>query len=279
MLCTIETFDMATRQSRVVLRSEALLEAPNWARDGALIVNGEGLLHRLAEDGLSVIDTGDCDLLNNDHGLSPDGAWLAISDKTETGKSCIYVLPADGGTPRRVTQGVPSWFHGWSPDGARLAYTAVRDGQFAICTCPVAGGEETRVVTSAHHYDGPDYTPDGQWIWFNSERGGPASDLWRVRPDGSDLQQMTRGERVEWFPHPSPCGRHVLYLSYPEGTEGHPFGRHVELRLMPAGGGAPETLVNLYGGQGTINVPCWAPDGSAFAYVRYTEPQESPCPV
>lgn len=270
MVCTVEIFDMASRTARVVLESEALLEAPNWAADGALIVNGGGVLYRLVQGSLTRIDTGALDGLNNDHGLSPDGRWLAISDKTETGKSCIYVLPAEGGVPRRITAQVPSWWHGWSPDGETLTYVAVRDGQFGIFTATLDGAE-TCLITSPQHYDGPDYTPDGAWIWFNSERGGPASDLWRIRPDGTDAQQMTRTDRVEWFPHPSPDGAHVLYLSYPPGTEGHPFGRDVELRLMPAEGGAHETLVALYGGQGTINVPCWAPDGSAFAFVRYKE--------
>lgn len=274
MTCSVEIFDLARGAARVVLDSDRHLEAPNWTRDGAaLIVNGGGLLYRLTlETGtLDAMDTGDLAQLNNDHGLSPDGATLAISDKTETGKSCIYTLPAGGGTPRRVTENVPSWWHGWSPDGARLVYTAVRDGQFGIWTCPVEGGAETCVVSGPHHYDGPDFTPDGAWIWFNSDRGGPSSDLWRVRPDGADLQRMTESQRVEWFPHPAPDGRQVLYLSYPAGTKGHPFGRDVELRLMPADGGAPRTLVKLFGGQGTLNVPCWSPGGDAFAFIRYSK--------
>ncbi|WP_425070772.1 TolB family protein [Sagittula sp. S175] len=282
MVCTVEIFDLATRRTHVVLDSAELLEAPNWTPDGAaLIVNGGGRLFRLDLDSgqLEQIDTGSLTGLNNDHGISPDGARLVISDKTETGKSCIYTLPITGGVPTRITEQVPSWWHGWSPDGGTLAYVAVRDGDFGIYTIPVAGGAETCLVTSPQHYDGPDYTPDGAWIWFNSERGGTASDLWRIRPDGSDLEQMTRSARVEWFPHPSPDGAHVLYLSYPPGTEGHPFGRDVELRLMPATGGPSETLLTLYGGQGTLNVPCWAPDASAFAFVRYRKPQEAPCPV
>jgi Tol biopolymer transport system component len=80
---------------------------------------------------------------------------------------------------------------------------------------------------------------------------------------------MTAGRSVDWFPHPSPCGRHVVYLAYPEGTAGHPGGLDVALRLMPQTGGASREVVRLHGGQGTINVPSWAPDGGAFAFVRY----------
>ncbi|KFB10898.1 TolB family protein [Nitratireductor basaltis] len=268
----LEIYDFGTQTSRTVWQTPDHVEAPNWSPDGSFLVfNGSGLIYRLdlSEDAQPVrIDTGFATGCNNDHGISPDGLLLVISDKTETGKSCIYTLPIDGGTPQRVTEEVPSWWHGWSPDGSRHAYTAVRDGTFMICTCAVDGGNEIQVVGGGGHYDGPDYTPDGQWIWFNSDREG-GMQLWRVRPDGSDLQKMTDDERVNWFPHPSPDGKQVLYLAYEEGTEGHPADREVELRLMPAEGGAPRTLISLFGGQGTINVPCWSPDSGSIAYVRY----------
>ncbi|WP_019954569.1 TolB family protein [Yoonia vestfoldensis] len=118
------------------------------------------------------------------------------------------------------------------------------------------------------HCDGPDYTPDGAWIWFNAERDG-AVDLWRIRPDGTNLEQMTDDAAVNWFPHPSPDGLHILYLAYPPRTKGHPANLDVTLRLMPAAGGTPRDLVHLHGGQGTINVPCWAPDSRRFAFMRF----------
>ena len=262
---------LATGATEVVLQTGMLIEAPNWQPDGAaLIVNGEGRLYRvpLAAPALQPIDTGRHVALNNDHGISPDGRLLVISDKTESADSCIYRLPAGGGAPVRVTALVPSWWHGWSPDGARLAYTARRDGVFDIHTIAVTGGAETRVTPGGGHHDGPDYTPDGQWIWFNSDVGG-SMDLWRIHPDGTGRERMTDDDRVNWFPHPSPCGQHVLYLSYEPGTEFHPRDRQVQLRLIPAGSGSPRVLVELFGGQGTINVPCWAPDASRFAFMRY----------
>jgi Tol biopolymer transport system component len=267
--------DLASGQDRVVLETPRLIEAPNWLPDGsALIVNGDGRLFRVPLDrpSLAGIDTGFATRLNNDHGVSPDGTLLVLSNHTVPGQSCIYTLPVQGGEPRQVTANTPSWWHGWSPDGARLAYAALRDGVFRICTIPAGGGKEFRVTSGGGHHDGPDYTPDGAWIWFNSDQRG-GMQLWRIRPDGRDRQRMTDDDRVNWFPHPSPDGRHVLYLSYEAGTEGHPRDRSVELRLMPAGGGPARTLVRLFGGQGTINVPCWKSDGTAFAYVRYIPPE------
>ncbi|GGL62923.1 TolB family protein [Wenxinia marina] len=270
---TLAILDPATGAEEVVLQTDRLIEAPNWTPDGAaLIVNGDGLIWRvpLAEPRLVPVDTAFADRCNNDHGLSPDGRTLVISHHTG-GKSCIYTLPVEGGTPVRVTANMPSWWHGWSPDGARLAYTAVRDEEFGIWTCPVSGGDETRVISGPHHYDGPDYTPDGDWIWFNSTRGG-TMDLWRVRPDGSDAEQMTHDGSDNWFPHPSPAGGEILYLAYEGGTEGHPRDREVELRMLDPRTGGTRTILSFFGGQGSINVPCWHPDGRRFAFVRYGRP-------
>lgn len=270
MISEVCLYDLASRKARVILRHKGHIEAPNWHPDGYLIVNGGGRLYRLPLDApsLALIDTGFAVGCNNDHGISPDGQRLVISDSTEEGKSCIYTLPIAGGTPQRVTDKVPSYWHGWSPDGGTLAYVGHRGKRFALYTVAAAGGGEICVTDAFDHVDGPDYTPDGQWIWFNGERDG-AVDLWRIRPDGTGLQRMTGDAAVNWFPHPSPDGAHVVYLAYPPKTKGHPANLDVALKLMPAMGGRAETLCRLFGGQGTINVPSWAPDSGAFAFVRY----------
>lgn len=272
MRSELAILDISSGAVTSVLRTDRLIEAPNWRRDGAaLIVNGDGRLYRVALGGIAELiefDTGFAVQNNNDHGISPDGSLLAISDHSEFGKSCIYTLPAGGGAPRRVTDKQPSYWHGWSPDGATLAFCGERTGVFDIYTIGAQGGAETRLTGGLGYNDGPDYTPDGTWIWFNSTRGGTMQ-LWRMRPDGSAKQQMTDDDRVNWFPHPSPDGNHILYLAYENGTEGHPRDRDVQLRLMPAEGGTPRVLLSLFGGQGSINVPNWAPDSRRFAFVRY----------
>ena len=271
MKSEIVLYDLQHRRETILLSVGEHIEAPNWRPDGTgLIVNGDGRLFSVPLDAPTrhPIDTGFASQINNDHGISPDGTTLVISDQTEAGESAIYTLPAGGGTPRRVTEKTPSYWHGWSPDGATLAYVGNRGAGYQVYTIPVGGGHETQVTEGFDHCDGPDFTPDGTWIWFNGEQDGSVQ-LWRVRPDGSDLERMTDEATVNWCPHPSPDGRHVLYLAYPAGTQGHPFGMQVELRLMPAQGGKSEKLTDLFGGQGTINVPCWAPDSQAFAFVRY----------
>ena len=250
---------------------DRLIEAPNWDPDGAsLLVNGSGRLFRVPLDApaLVPVETGHADRCNNDHGISPDGKQIVISHHTGEGSS-IYILPAGGGNPVRVTPKSPSYWHGWSPDGAQLAYVAKRgEGPFDVYTCPVEGGEETRLTFGEGHSDGPDYNPDGAWIYYNCDRTGHAQ-IWRVRPDGTEHAQLFADECVNWFPHPSPDGRTLLYLAYPPGTEGHPAHKKVALCLADMDGGNRRRILEFTGGQGTINVPCWAPDGRAFAYVRY----------
>jgi len=266
---------IADGSEKVIFETDDLIEAPNWSPDGTfLIVNGGGHIYRLELDNpshLYLIDTGRITHCNNDHGISPDGSTLVISDSPGRGTSCIYTLPIGGGEPMRVTPNTPSYWHGWSPDGATLTYCAVRDGNFNIFTIPVEGGEETQITFGAGHKDGPDYTPDGEWIWFNSDHHGDLPDLFRVRPDGSELEQMTDDGSVNWFPHPSPDGATVLYLAYPPHVEGHPRGEDVALKLVSPTGGEGKTIAEFHGGQGSINVPCWAPDGTQFAYMRYSK--------
>lgn len=275
MISELCILDVGTGETRVILRHEGHIEAPNWHPDGWLLVNGEGRLFRVPLEApeLVAVDTGFAVACNNDHGISPDGRRIVISDKTRTDASCIYLLPIEGGEPERVTPQGPSWWHGWSPDGARLAYAGARDGgpdggPVLVYTCALDGSDEVCLTPGFEHVDGPDYSADGRWIWFNGERDGSV-DLWRVRPDGSAMERMTKGDSVDWFPHPSPDGRHVVYLAYPTGTQGHPGGLDVGLRLMPQAGGESRELCRLHGGQGTINVPSWAPDGRAFAFMRY----------
>jgi Tol biopolymer transport system component len=266
----LEILTIATGEREVVWSAPAHFEAPNWSRDGKSLLFNQGgriFVLPLGDRTPRLLDTGTATRCNNDHGLSPDGAWLAISHAPER-TSLIYVVPAVGGQPRLVTPNGPSYWHGWSPDGRTLAYCASRNGEYDIYTIPVEGGDERRITTAPGLDDGPDYAPDGR-IWFNSVRTGVMK-IWRMDPDGANQTQMTRNEDyADWFPHPSPDGTQVVFLSYDRSVEGHPANKDVVLRMMPAGGGEPRVVARLFGGQGTINVPSWSPDGRRFAFVSY----------
>ena len=261
----------------VILTADEVIEAPNWTPDGqSLIFNAGGELWRIAATGGEPvrIDTGDRRDLNNDHVLSPDGATAYVS--ADDGH--LYAVPLAGGTPRRVsnTHATPHhyYLHGISPDGLTLSYVAVEAPQgqrrINIFTIPAAGGADTRLTDLDAPHDGPEYSPDGAWIYFNSERNSPGhAQCFRMRADGRDVQQLTHDDRVNWFPHPSPDGETLVYLSYPPGTQGHPADKDVILRTMRPDGSGQRDIAAFFGGQGTINVNSWAPDSRRFAYVAY----------
>lgn len=276
---TLETVTIASTDRRVVHTAAEHFEAPNWTPDGkTLIFNGGGRLFRIPVGGggkPEPIDTGFAMRCNNDHGVSPDGKTLVISDQSQPpNQSIIYTLPIDGGAPQRITQGFPSYWHGWSPDGKTLAFCGQRDGVYGIFTIPAAGGAETRLTTAirtekgAGLDDGPDYSPDGKHIYFNSDRTG-LMQIWRMRVDGGGLEQLTKDDANNWFPHPSPDGKQLVMLTYAKDVDGHPANKDVTLRVLSLNDGKITVLAKLFGGQGTINVPSWSPDGKRLAFVSY----------
>lgn len=271
MRSIIEIHEVATGAVREVLAVEGRIEAPNWDPAGDnLLVNGEGRLYRvaLANPALLAVKTGFAVKCNNDHGISPDGARIVVSHHTGRGSE-IFVLPAGGGEPVAVTQHAPSWWHGWAPDGKRLAYVAKRgEGPIDVYTIAVEGGEEVRLTGGEGHCDGPDYSADGARIYYNCDRTGQAQ-IWVMAADGTGQRQLFADDQVNWFPHPSPDGQWLVYLAFPPGTLGHPADLPVALVLCDPEGRDRRRIREFIGGQGTINVPSWSPDSSAFAYVRY----------
>jgi TolB protein len=270
---TLETIAIASFDRRVVYHTESHIEAPNWTPDGStLIYNSGGQLYKIPATGGNPrqIPTGFAKRINNDHGISPDGKQLVISDGTETGRSMIYTLPIEGGDPKKVTSLAPSYWHGWSPDGLTLTYCAERNGNYDVYTIPVNGGKEKRLTSADGLDDGPEYSPDGRYIYFNSVRSGTMQ-IWRMKPDGSDQEQITSDQYNDWFAHPSPDGKWIVYVTFdtdvPAGS--HPPNKDVMLRLMDLESGEVRVMAELFGGQGTINVPSWSPDSKQVAFVSY----------
>ncbi len=264
--------DVAEGGCRLVLTSAGRVEAPNIAPDGrSLLVNSEGGLCRVPLDqpALMPVETGIAGRCNNDHGFSPDGRWIAFSAHRGRGAE-LFLMPAAGGGARLLVEARPSWFHAFAPDGGRIAYAAARaGGPVDICTARAADGADERRLTGGEgHSDGPDYAADGRHIYYNSDRGGQAQ-IWRMGADGTGQRQLFADGRVNWFPHPSPDGAWVSYLSYPPGTEGHPADLPVDICLIRPDGSDRAVMRSILGGQGTMNVPHWSRDGRYLAFVSY----------
>ena len=275
VISMLETVEAASGACTLLAEFEDLIEAPNWTGDGnKLVYNSNGCIYTfdLASRKSSIIDTGYATACNNDHVLSPDGTRIAVSHQAkEDGLSRIYVLPMTGGIPSLITAIAPSYLHGWSPDGKTLAYCAERNDQYDVYSIPVEGGVETQLTNLAGLDDGPEYSPCGRFIWFNSTRSG-LMQAWRMNADGSNPRQMTFDDANTWFPHVSPDGRTIACITYAKGDvapNNHPPNKNVEIRLFDAAGGEMRTLVKLFGGQGTLNVNSWAPDSKKLAFVSY----------
>jgi TolB protein len=288
----ISIYDLRDRSTKTIYAADHVFEAPNWTSDGKyLISNSGGRLYRIPVDVADAtpmpiaIDT--TLRLNNDHAPSPDAKLIAFSASSATSRqSQVYLADADGSNVRLMVKATPSYFHGWSPDGRYLAYVHQHPGpngtpaNYDIFRVPVGGGEPEQLDSNPGYDDGPDYSPDGKWIYFNSDRSG-GWDIWRIPADGAGpddqkAQRVTSDELEDWFPHPSPNGKWLLFLSFPKGTATHDDRMPgTQLRMMPLPGAhlkqppKIEVLTTFFGGQGSINVNSWSPDSKRFAFVIY----------
>ncbi|MEW1811944.1 biopolymer transporter Tol [Pseudarthrobacter phenanthrenivorans] len=273
-----------TGEGTVVLTSDTqLFEAPNWSPDGRwIVVNADGKLFRLEADNpetLHEISATGLPELNNDHLISPDGSMHFLS----ANDGHIYRLPWEGGAAVRVThpkepqRRFRHFLHGISADGTRLAYvgTEMRDGdewgRRALWELDLQTGSERLVGDGFSPADGPEYGPQGL-LYFNSEVASSIdghAQIFRRNQATATTEQLTFDERVNWFPHPSPDGRYLVYLSYEPGTLGHPADLPVIIRAVDNSDGSVRDLAAVFGGQGTINVNSWSPDSRRFAFVEY----------
>lgn len=256
-----------------VFTAKGMFAAPNWTRDGkSLLFDQNGKIMRIPVGGGEphALITGVANNCGSSHGLSPDGKWLAATCFVSDDPGArVYIMPSTGGDARLVTKNPASWWHSWSPDGKTLAFVRPTSIGLNIETISVDGGAETAVTSGAGVHDDPDYSADGQYIYFNSNPNGGTMQIWRMHPDGSNAEQVTSDERNNWTPHPSPDGKWIVFLSYDHSVTGHSPNKEIKLRLLSLSDHKIRDLVDLIGGAGTINVPSWSPDSSRLAFVSF----------
>ena len=276
----IQTVDIQTGKIDTILIAKGDYEAPNWHPDNYLVMNFRGKMVKidLATRTLAVINTGSLDHLMDDHGISPDGKFLALTDFDSSGhtfqsyKFNIYTVPAAGGEPKKISSAALSFWHSWSPDGKTIAYCGGADfTNLDVYTIPAEGGTPKRLTETPGLDDGPDYSPDGRFIYFHSYRSGRMQ-IWRMHPDGSQPEQMTFDQNANWFPHPSPNNKWIAYIAYTtDEKQNHPFGKIVKLRLLDVKTKSVRDITPVFfGGAGTINTPSWSPDSRKIAFVSYS---------
>jgi TolB protein len=279
----MEIMNVFDGKRMVIHEDKGRFEAPNWMPDGKkLLFNQGGNIYTIRIEGGTPqqLNTGNAKRNNNDHVISFDGKMLGISshrDGMAGGGSTVYYLPLTGGDPIMVTDSTPSYLHGWSQNGKEVVYTAQRlsrNPAYNIYKKPINGGPEVQLTfNNSGLADGPEYSPDGKWIYYNATQTGTMQ-LWRMKPDGTGQEQITFDEYNNWFAHISPDNKWIAFISFPTTIDpgDHPFYKRVMLRLMPVNGGAPKVIAYLYGGQGTINTPSWSPDSKRIAFVSNSGP-------
>jgi Tol biopolymer transport system component len=281
LVSRLEIVDVFSGNRKVIYESTSRFEAPNYMPGGkSLIINSKGSLWTIPTTGgeLSKFNTGFADRNNNDHVISFDGKMIGISHHRTGmfgGGSTVYVVPISGGTPKLVTEKTPSYLHGWASNNKEVYYVARRDtsrnSPYHVYKANIDSGVETQLTNFKFgHVDGPEGSPDGQWIYYNGSQTGTMQ-LYRMKTDGSNIEQLTFDQYNNWFPHLSPDGKWIAYISFPDDIDpaSHPAMKMVTLKLIPVSGGFPKTIAYLYGGQGTINTPSWSPDSKQVAFVSY----------
>lgn len=276
----LEVMEVSTGHRKILHSTSHSIQAPNWTVDGKqLIYNSEGRLfqYNLTKGIINPLNTGAAINNNNDHVLSFDGRLLGISDhnKAYNNESTLYYLSVEGDSnPVMVTKPGTgnSYLHGWSIDRKKMLFTGERNDQYDIYTIDINTGKETQLTDQKTLDDGAEYSPDGEFIFFNSVRTGKMK-LWRMEADGKNQTQITFDDYNDWFPHVSPDKKWIVFLSFPKDIDpnDHPFYKRCLIRLMPYAGGTPKIIGYIYGGQGSINVPSWSPDSKFIAFVSNTK--------
>jgi len=192
------------------------------------------------------------------------------------GGSTVYTVPLTGGDPKLITENTPSYLHGWNPNGKELVFVGQRNGSriYQLYKVSLKDNKETALTNNkSGHVDGPEYSPDGKYIYYNANPTGTMQ-IWRMKPDGSEQEQVTNDEFNNWFAHISPDGKSIIFLSFlkDEVEPGiHPPYKHVYIRLIPFAGGTPKVIAYVYGGQGSINTPSWSPDSKKIAFISNSD--------
>src|SRR5690606_31361643 len=195
--CRMETMNVFDGNRKIIYETNSRFEAPNWMPNGEkLLFNMDGLLYTIpvTGGGIQQLDTGFADKINNDHCISFNGELLGISHDDGNGSNVFY-LPLTGGEPKAVTKQAPSYLHGWAPDNREVVYVATREGNdtYDIYRKGINGGKEVQLTNTGklEHVDGCEYSPDGKYIYYNGSKKGGTMQLWRMKPDGSQKEQLT----------------------------------------------------------------------------------------
>jgi len=286
-------YDVQKKATSTLFTIEGEWHAPNWTPNGKYIISDMGGdLYRIPVHGASAgkpekIGISQKMMATNDHALSWDGKQIAITGiAPSTAKirsaadihNPLFIMKIDGSNAREVHLG---WLHAWSPDGKYVSYVQYHGDNFDIYRINTDGSGELLMTTNKAQDDGPEYSADGKWVYFCSNRSGKW-DGWRMPaagagPDDKLAEKITHGtDTQDWFPHVSLDGKWLYTISYPIDHPDHNYvGDGIKIKLLSlengvaAKGAELTTVRTFFGGQGSANTGGWAPDSRKFAWTEY----------
>jgi eukaryotic-like serine/threonine-protein kinase len=205
--------------------------------------------------------------LNMSPAWTPDGHHLLFVSDREGSRDVYAVRLGRSGTPSgapsRITTGLNAHSISLSASAERLAYSVStwRANVWAIPIPndgPVSADRATQVTTGNQTVEQMSPSPDGRWLYFDSDRSGNA-DIYRMPVDGGEQEQLTTDPADDFGPNVSPDGRRVAFYSLRFGTGG---GTR-DIFVMPADGGEAERITD---DPGEERIPIWSPDGRSLSY-------------
>jgi hypothetical protein len=237
---------------------------PGYANAGTAVwkrfVPGAPEIYFLAHNGNGWHQTYRCNADGSDGWSAVSGPFAWWAGVSPTGDDLLYAAAGDfnqpmtlvaqdaggGGTQTLATGVIPPVEMAVSPDGTRVAYVGTNSLNPTIHVVNIDGSGDTPLVDDGSSdflfsfvdaeslirrsgSPGQPWTPDGEWLFFASTRA-ELTHLYRVRPDGSGLTQVTGGDHLEILPTVSPDGR---FLSYHRMAAGEDYPWQMELVIEP----------------------------------------------